>query len=231
MHDLTAEGADLSQPYGALDGVQPRFMGSALYSDQPGLRNSYGSQYSIPVSSGYDNSVYALDPNSGAMGYTDDPHTSYHPEQYNMTPLSGDRNRFLGEKNLAYANPRDKVKSKMRFWIIIAGLAVLLLVAALLVYFLVIKPKNQTSSSSSPKATTASVAKPTSSSKPSNLAVTGRDGSTVTTEDASTFVYRNSFGGYWYYDENDPFNNGARPQSWSPALNETFRYGIDPIRG
>jgi glucan 1,3-beta-glucosidase len=50
-------------------------------------------------------------------------------------------------------------------------------------------------------------------------------------EDGSTFVYRNSFGGYWYYDENDPFNDGARAQSWSPALNETFRYGIDPIRG
>ncbi|CAL1705012.1 unnamed protein product [Somion occarium] len=28
-----------------------------------------------------------------------------------------------------------------------------------------------------------------------------------------------------------PFNNGARAQSFTPALNETFRYGIDQIRG
>jgi hypothetical protein len=94
----------------------------------------------------YNSSVYALDPNSGAMGYKDDPHTSYHPEQYGMTPSSpADRNRFLEEKNTAYANPREKAKRKMRFWIIIACLSILLLVAALLVYFLVIKPKSQTS--------------------------------------------------------------------------------------
>ena len=50
-------------------------------------------------------------------------------------------------------------------------------------------------------------------------------------EDGTTFTYKNPHGGYWYWDEKDPFNNGARPQSWSPALNETFRYGADLIRG
>jgi len=49
--------------------------------------------------------------------------------------------------------------------------------------------------------------------------------------DGTTFTYKNSFEGYWYWDETDPLNNGARPQSWTPALNETFRYGIDKIRG
>ncbi|KAG7087419.1 hypothetical protein E1B28_013387 [Marasmius oreades] len=62
-------------------------------------------------------------------------------------------------------------------------------------------------------------------------AVTGGDGSDVTLEDGTKFKYSNPHGGSWYYDVNDPFNNNARPQSWSPALNETFRYGIDKIRG
>ncbi|KAL0567110.1 hypothetical protein V5O48_014886, partial [Marasmius crinis-equi] len=62
-------------------------------------------------------------------------------------------------------------------------------------------------------------------------AVTGGDGSEVTLEDGSKFKYENTHGGNWYYDVNDPFNNGARPQSWSPALNETFKYGVDKIRG
>ncbi|KAF9265121.1 glycoside hydrolase [Marasmius fiardii PR-910] len=62
-------------------------------------------------------------------------------------------------------------------------------------------------------------------------AVTGGNGSDVTLEDGTKIQYSNPHGGYWYYDINDPFNNGARAQSWSPALNETFRYGVDKIRG
>lgn len=213
--------------------AQPRFLGAALYSDS-GLRHSYSSsQNSIQMSSSaYHGSVYALDPNNETMGYRDDPRNSYQPEQYGMAPLSpGDRNRFLEKKNVAYANPREKARSKMRFWVIVATIAILLLVAAVVVYFLVIKPKTHASSSTS-KTSTATSATPTSTSTPkTNVAITGGDGSTVTMDDGSTFVYHNSFGGYWYYDPNDPFNNGARPQSWSPALNETFQYGVDQIRG
>ena len=50
-------------------------------------------------------------------------------------------------------------------------------------------------------------------------------------DDGSQFTFNNSYGGTWYYDADDPFNNGARPQEWSPALNETFQYGSDRIRG
>jgi hypothetical protein len=50
-------------------------------------------------------------------------------------------------------------------------------------------------------------------------------------DDGTTFIYINNFGGYWYWDPADPFNNGARAQSWTPALNESFDYGIDRIRG
>ncbi|EEB90783.1 hypothetical protein MPER_10965, partial [Moniliophthora perniciosa FA553] len=62
-------------------------------------------------------------------------------------------------------------------------------------------------------------------------AVTGGDGSKVALEDGTTFTYSNPFGGQWYYDPEDPFNNGAKAQSWTPALNETFNYGVDRIRG
>lgn len=64
-----------------------------------------------------------------------------------------------------------------------------------------------------------------------NLAITGGDGSTVTTDDGSTFTYTNQFGGTWYFNEDDPFNNAAQPQSWSPALNQSFNWGSDIIRG
>ncbi|KDQ20955.1 glycoside hydrolase family 5 protein [Botryobasidium botryosum FD-172 SS1] len=60
---------------------------------------------------------------------------------------------------------------------------------------------------------------------------TGGDGSKITTEDGRTFTYHNSFGGRWVYDANNPFDDSARPQSWTPALNETFHYGTDIIRG
>ena len=79
---------------------------------------------------------------------------------------------------------------------------------------------------------TSSASGAAATSKPqAALAITGGQGSLVTTDDGSTFTYNNTFGGVWYYDPNDPFNNGARAQSWSPALNETFDWSNDPIWG
>ena len=224
-HELIGEDAPtpaFNLPPGA---AAPRFLGA-----QPDVPHSYvSSQSSFPVSSSiYNSSGYALNPISDTT-YMDNPDSSDQPEQ--QAPLSSaDQSGFFVEKNPEYANPRPDRNRKRMFWIIIAGLGILLVLAAvLLAYFLVIKPKSQTSSSGSKTTATSAVSKPTTTSTPK--AVTGGDGSTVTMEDGSTFVYRNSFGGYWHYDENDPFNNGARAQSWSPALNETFRYGIDQIRG
>jgi len=64
-----------------------------------------------------------------------------------------------------------------------------------------------------------------------NLKVTGGNGSVITLDSGATFTYLNPFGGYWYWDKNDPLNQDARAQSWSPALNETFKYGVDQVRG
>ncbi|ORY26176.1 glycoside hydrolase superfamily [Naematelia encephala] len=44
-------------------------------------------------------------------------------------------------------------------------------------------------------------------------------------------TYANSFGGYWVWDEADPFNNGAKANSWTPALNESWTWGVDKIHG
>jgi aryl-phospho-beta-D-glucosidase BglC (GH1 family) len=59
----------------------------------------------------------------------------------------------------------------------------------------------------------------------------GKDGSKVVTETGSTFTYNNKFGGYWVVDPANPFNSGAKAQSYTPALNETFKYGIDRVYG
>jgi glucan 1,3-beta-glucosidase len=107
----------------------------------------------------------------------------------------------------------------------------LLIVAVILpVYFLAIKHTNKGASSQQSGTATAPSPSGTKSPTSQNL-ITGGDGSTVTMEDGTTFTYHNSFGGYWYQDPNNPLANSARPQSWVPALNETFQYGTDRIRG
>ncbi|KAK4047108.1 hypothetical protein OIO90_006310 [Microbotryomycetes sp. JL221] len=77
-------------------------------------------------------------------------------------------------------------------------------------------------SSAAPSSTTPSVP------NPSGRPASGYDGSTVYAMDGTTFVYNNSFGGFW---NSVPFNDSARAQSWSPALNEEWNYDTDIIRG
>ncbi|KAL5483051.1 hypothetical protein ACEPAI_8280 [Sanghuangporus weigelae] len=72
---------------------------------------------------------------------------------------------------------------------------------------------------------------PNSANPPTVAVTTGGDGSTVTTEDGSTFTYSNKFGGFWVSDPRDPFNNGAQPNAWTPPLNTSWRWGVDKIHG
>ncbi|KAG2741648.1 glycoside hydrolase [Suillus brevipes Sb2] len=104
--------------------------------------------------------------------------------------------------------------------------AVLAAVAVVVpVYFVVIKHQHHKSE-----------ADITSSSDPSSIGshaspTYGVDGSTVTSSDGSTFTYNNPFGGYWIDDHDDPFNDGARPNSWTPPLNESWVWGTNKING
>ena len=224
---------DNAIPLGA---AQPRFLGAALY-DGPGplaMRHSFASsQHTIP-NSVYGSSVYALNDNPGQGrfegGYRDDPRDSYYAGEHGGVPMSPvvTGHRVLEKKRAAYTPPKTKSKRQIMIAAIIVAIVLLILAVAIPVYFFVIKPSNRESSSTPSQSAHPSTA---SAPTPSHVAVTGGDGSLITMEGGTTFTYKNQFGGTWYWDDNDPFNNGARPQSWSPALNETFRYGIDKIRG
>lgn len=205
-----------------LGAAQPRFLGAAFYDPgSPSIRDSFTSSHqTIPgTRSEYNSSLYALnDPQTGRFdgNYHDDP------------AVMG---RTLEEKRAAYTPPKAKSKRKVMIAAIIVALALIIAAVIVPLYFFVLKPSNRTSSSGK-AATSSNVPTPTSTSSGNgNTRVTGGNGTLITMDDGTTFTYINSFGGYWYWDENDPFNQGARAQSWSPALNETFNYGVDQIRG
>ncbi|KAF5316968.1 hypothetical protein D9611_003607 [Ephemerocybe angulata] len=133
------------------------------------------------------------------------------------------------------ANPAKKRRTLTFALIALLALAVVVLAVILPVYFKVIKKKDgntgSASSSSSNGGSDGSAAPtPTSTASPTR-ATTGGDGSTITAEDGTTFTYANSFGGIWVADPDDPYNDGARPNSWTPALNETFDYGKNRMYG
>lgn len=248
-----------NEPIGLPEGVlppgaaqpQPRFLGAALYDDgNPRPRESLASSHRSLAGYGYgaegdaNSSVYALNyggittptqRDSFAGTYRDDPRESgFYAEQVPIDSLSKTHGNYLGDKRATYIAPRAKSRRK---FVILAVLGTLILViAAVLVplYFFVFKKHSGTASDSNNGTTGGGGGGGgggSPGSSPQSAAITGGDGSKVTLEDGSTFTYSNSFGGYWYWDANDPFNNGAKAQSWTPALNETFNYGTDRIRG
>jgi len=117
-----------------------------------------------------------------------------------------------------------------------AGLVIVIVAVVLGVYFGVIRKNksNSTTSASGSGSSSSSGPNPTGTSGPAGPAsavVYGGDGTQVTTDQGNTFTYSNKFGGYFVHDPSNPFNNGARAQSSSPALNETWEYGKDKIYG
>jgi len=226
-----------SSQAGGLPQPQPRFLGAALYDDGISRsRDSYASSQNtyVGATSDANSSVYALNyggtttpdaRHSFAGTYRDDPQETHYGEQVPIGSLSQSHGKYLGDKRATYAPPRAKSKRKVIVWAVLGSLALLIAGVVLALYFTVWKKKGGSVSDSS----TPGAAKP--SGTPQAAAVTGGDGSTVLTEDGTKFTYSNSFGGTWYWDENDPFNSGAKAQSWTPRLNETFRYGSDRIFG
>jgi len=140
--------------------------------------------------------------------------------------------QFMVEKRAMYENAG---RSRKRTWLILAGLGLFLVIAAVAlgVYFGVIKPQNNNSKGSS-------ASNPSSGNSSSNgggsghgtqLAISGGNGSTITTDDGSNFIYLNSLGGMWYADPHSPFANNAQAQSYSPPLNQSWNWGVDRIYG
>lgn len=221
----------------------PRFLGSALATDGLNPRDSYASSSNtLTAQDDFNSSVYALneqkqadsrDPSFYGLNYRDDPSDGGFGSQVNFGKST--ESPYLAEKRNAYSGTRKRGRRVLIIGAVVVGI-LLLAGIALAVYFGVVKPKNDSKDVSGDVSDKGkggnSSAQPSATNSPGSLAVvTGGDGSKVTTEDGSSFTYSNKFGGYWYWDPSDPFNNGAKAQSWTPALNETFNYGVDIVRG
>ena len=200
-----------SPPHTPIPPENGRFLG---HDPAASARDSYASStpYNQDNSSGQflNDDDHASRPKSEALGYT-----SVNEKGAGSSPAKRKRTLILG----------------------LSALAVVILIIVIVVPVTVLKKKNNDGSGSGSSNGSDGQGGENGGSDGGNgkpgvhVAVTGGDGSEVTLEDGSKFTYKNPHGGHWYYDANDPFNNGARAQSWSPALNETFRYGIDKIRG
>lgn len=120
-----------------------------------------------------------------------------------------------------YAAPDAPRKKRKGLIALIAAIVIVIIIAiVLIVYFVAVKPKhddNGTTSGGKPAA--------------SNKLVVGTDGTTVITEAGTNFTYKNKFGGYFIHDPSNPYNDGAKAQSYTPALNETWKWGVDRILG
>jgi len=136
------------------------------------------------------------------------PATGYIPEKAHVQ-----RRSFTARKVIAFA----------------AAIVVIVLAVVLPVYFVVIRKHNTNSSSSSGSGSGSGSSSSGGSSK--SNAKTGGDGSTVTLANGTTFIYNNSFGGYWVEDPDNPWNNDARPNSWTPPLNTSWTWGVDRVYG
>ncbi|KAJ2927477.1 hypothetical protein H1R20_g1848, partial [Candolleomyces eurysporus] len=168
------------------------------------------------------------------------------PERHssaNNTPLLGGTPNQSVDNNLGGLAPRDGFLEKQtpskgrKRWLILAivlGIAIIVFLAIFLpVYFVVIRKSPGSQSPASGGSSDASGT--TDAPAPSGTAVptttTGGDGSIITLENGTTFIYRNSFGGFWIHDPEDPFNNNARPNDYTPPLNTSWRWGVDRVYG
>ncbi|KAI0727191.1 glycoside hydrolase superfamily [Fomitopsis betulina] len=202
------------------------FMGAAL-NDEASFSDTRPSSVTGDAAS----SVRALnrqsqaDPSLYDSQYRDDPR-ELHPTEF-ASPTSptapyANLNEKRRDPTALYASPRQR--SRRRIFLIIGGVSLIIIVVVVVVA-VTLATRTSGSSQGGGKSGSGSTGGKTTA------AITGGDGSTVTMDDGSTFTYSNKFGGYWYFDPQNPLTNYARAQSWTPAMNETFEYGTDNIRG
>jgi glucan 1,3-beta-glucosidase len=213
----------------------PRFYGQSLETNmsRTSLASSNYNAYNTPYQgSEYGGSVTHLpvgrESTSQFASYRDDP--AQPGAGVAMEPLGASRSPDqLTEKRAMYGAPDAKRKRSGKLICgIVAGALIVAAGVMVPLYFFVLKDRIHLGGSNSGT----SPSSPTSTGKTSSGApVTGGVGSTITLEDGSSFVYNNAFGGQWYADPLDPFNNAAKPNSWTPALNEPWKWGIDKVYG
>ena len=110
--------------------------------------------------------------------------------------------------------------SQKKGTLIILGLALLaIFAAAIAIPIIITREKNNHHSSSGGHET-------------NTAATSGGNGSVITLDDGSTFVYLNSFGGDWAFDPHNPFGPGGKAQNWSKRIgSDDWVWGTDTARG
>ncbi|KAJ6473490.1 glycoside hydrolase [Mycena vulgaris] len=203
------------------------------YSDFEQPRPSYGL---APSHTGSQTTLYRDDPHA-------DPHAdaSYPPHSPNNSstllplapaptsaPYPSSAPSAYGTNNAYAPTNKKRAAEKKRLIGLAISAGVILLAAAVVlpIYFLVIKKHSDSAAASAAGSSTDGAGKTAVVG-----AVTGGNGSTVTTAAGESFVYKNEFGGYWLADATNPFASGARANSWTPPLNESWTWGIDRVNG
>ncbi|EJD52026.1 glycoside hydrolase [Auricularia subglabra TFB-10046 SS5] len=126
------------------------------------------------------------------------------------------------EKPNPYAAAPPAKKSRKGLIALILGVVLIVIIAiVLIVYFVAVKPNQDNTSGKGGKGPSAGLTR----------MVIGGDGSVVVTESGANFTYRNKFGGYFVHDRVNPYNDMARAQSYTPPLNESWKWGVDRILG
>ncbi|KAF7364585.1 Glycoside hydrolase family 5 protein [Mycena venus] len=189
---------------------------SNLYSDFPRPQPAYANHSVEPSLS------------SDADTYHDDPDGTPKKSTHVLPTSSSDAPP--PDRNLLYGAARSNKKRRvLRFGALVA-LVIVVLAVILPVYFVVIKKKSDDGAAPLTGSGTGNSSAGGNEKAPEGV-LTGGDGSTVTTDSGETFTYRNSFGGYWFVDQENPFASGARANSWTPALNESWTWGTDRVNG
>jgi hypothetical protein len=224
------------------DGVaRPRFLGHATGGARGSFASSFGVQSTLNDADN-SSSVYALNPlvnrDSGrysSVPYQDDPHDS---DLAAGSVSPGTRNKYLEEKRDTYAPP-NKSKRKMVIVAIVVGVAVAAIGIVVALYFTVIKKNGKTSDALGNNNNNGNGngnnnpnnGNGNNNNTTNNILKSGGNGSTIHLDNGTTIIYSNPFGGTWYWDPDDPFNNNAQAQSWTPPLNQSFKWGTDRIFG
>ncbi|TCD64393.1 hypothetical protein EIP91_004141 [Steccherinum ochraceum] len=208
--------------FGPQPSLSPTPRGSAVLGE-PNTNSYYGS-----IAGASNNNVPLLDQDGGL----DTPRSGAGKEYGGLADRSEEYGGSAGKKSL-FRRPL--------FWAgLIAAIVVVVLAVILPVYFVVIKPNNRSASSPSGASTnnggsSGNGAGSGNSTGTGNggqkVLITGGDGSTITKDDGTTFVYNNSFGGFWYEDPTNPFADAAQPNSWTPPLNQTWQWGVNRVYG
>ncbi|KAF8881403.1 glycoside hydrolase superfamily [Gymnopilus junonius] len=155
--------------------------------------------------------------------------------QLNVSEVESDSDLAPVVDKFPQKKPKLLARPRVIALIALVVLIIVFLGIFLPVFFVVVrKPTNKSTLSTTGVSgggeSTSASAKPPQAT-PSSVPITGGNGSLVKLENGTEFTYKNQFGGFWVQDPANPFNNNAQPNSWTPPLNTSWRWGVDRIYG